>query len=210
MTMSALRGLYAVTPDGLPFERLAALTGAALAGGVRLVQYRSKASSVELRRSQAAALLALCRACGAQLVINDDLALALELGADGVHLGRDDGDLALARRALGPKRILGASCYGDLALAEAAAAAGADYLALGSVFASSTKPQAPVVPLELLGEAKRRFGLPVAAIGGITLDNAARTIAAGADLLAVIADLFDAGDVAAVSARAENFQKLFD
>ena len=204
-----MRGLYAVTPEGLPFERLAAFVSAALAGGVRLVQYRSKESSIELRRSQAAALLALCRASGARLIINDDLALALELDADGVHLGRDDGDLAAARRALGSNRILGASCYGDLAAAEAAAAAGADYLALGSVFASSTKPQAPVIPLELLGEAKRRFGLPIAAIGGITLDNAVRTIAAGADLLAVIADLFAAGDIAAVSARAGNYQKLF-
>jgi len=208
-----MRGLYAVTPDGLPFERLAALASAALAGGVRLVQYRSKESAIELRRHQAAALLKLCRAAGAQLVINDDLALALELDADGVHLGRDDGDPAAARRALGSGRILGVSCYGDLAAAEAAAAAGADYLAFGSVFASSTKPQAPVIPLELLGQAKRRFGLPVAAIGGITLDNAARTIAAGADLLAVIADLFDAGDAgdaAAVGARARNYQKLFD
>ncbi|OIQ95907.1 thiamine-phosphate synthase [mine drainage metagenome] len=210
MTMSALRGLYAVTPEGLPPERLSALVSAALAGGVRLVQYRSKEASADLRRSQAAALLALCRASSAQLVINDDLALALELGADGVHLGRDDGDPAAAREALGPKRILGVSCYGDLAAAEAAAAAGADYLAFGSVFASGTKPQAPVIPLELLGQAKRRFGLPVAAIGGITLDNAARTIAAGADLLAVIADLFDAGDIAAVSARARKYQKLFD
>ena len=204
-----MRGLYAVTPEGLPFERLAALVSAALAGGVRLVQYRSKESSIELRRHQAAALLALCRARGARLIINDDLALALELDADGVHLGRDDGDLAAAREALGSDRILGASCYGDLALAGAAAAAGADYLALGSVFASHTKPQAPVIPLELLGEAKRRFGLPVAAIGGITLDNAARTIAAGADLLAVIADLFDAGDVAAAGERAKAYQKLF-
>jgi len=210
VTATSLRGLYAVTPERLPFEHLSALADAALAGGVRLVQYRSKEASAELRRSQAAALLELCRARGARLVINDDLALAIELGADGVHLGRDDGDPVAARRALGPGRILGVSCYGDLAAAEAAAAAGADYLAFGSVFASRTKPQAPVIPLELLGEAKRRFGLPVAAIGGITLANAARTVAAGADLLAVVADLFDAGDAAAVSERARNYQKLFD
>jgi thiamine-phosphate pyrophosphorylase len=126
------------------------------------------------------------------LIINDDLALALAIGADGVHLGRDDGDPAEARRALGPGRILGVSCYDEWARAEAGAAAGVDYLAFGAVYPSPTKPHAPRAGLELLARAKRELGLPVAAIGGITLDNAPPLIAAGASLLAVISDVFSA------------------
>jgi len=205
-----LRGLYAVTQEDHLLPRLSALVGAALAGGVRLVQYRNKSSPSPLRRAQAAELLRLCHACDARLIINDDLPLALELGADGVHLGRDDAkeqDLAVIRAELGPQRILGVTCYDDLARAEAAAAAGASYLAFGSMFPSKTKPQATRAPLSLLGEAKRRFNLPVAAIGGICIANAAQAIAAGADLLAVSSDLFDTMDI---GERANEFQTLFN
>jgi thiamine-phosphate pyrophosphorylase len=173
------------------------------------VQYRNKLAPRPLRRAQAAEMLRICRAAGAKLIVNDDVWLAVEIGADGAHLGRDDapgGSLATARDALGSKRILGVSCYNDIALAEEAAAAGADYIAFGSMFPSRTKPRAVHAPLELLGEAKRRFGLPVAAIGGITLDNAPQLIAAGADILAVVSDLFDAMDI---KARAEAYQQLF-
>jgi len=209
MTAGALRGLYAVTPDdGLP-PRLATLVDLALCGGVRLVQYRNKTATAPLRRAEAAELLRLCRARGARLIVNDDLALALEIGADGVHLGRDDAAaeaLVDVRQQLGPDRILGVSCYDDLARAEAAAAAGADYLAFGSVFASVTKPTAVQAPLSLLAEARRRCCRPIAAIGGITVANAASVIAAGADMVAVISDLFDAMDI---TARARQFQQLF-
>lgn len=140
------------------------------------------------------------------LVINDDLALALAVGADGVHLGRDDGDPAEARRALGPGRILGVSCYDEWARAEVGAAAGVDYLAFGAVYPSPTKPHAPRAGLELLVRAKRELGLPVVAIGGITLDNAPPLIAAGASLLAVISDVFSAPDPAA---RAAAYAGLF-
>ncbi len=201
-----LRGLYAVTPEDYLMPRLSALVGAALAGGVRLVQYRNKSAPPPLRRAQAADLLRLCRARGARLIINDDLALALELGADGVHLGRGDGNIVAARAALGPEKILGVSCYADLDCADAAAKAGADYLAFGSMFQSQTKPDAPRAALALLGEAKRRFGLPIAAIGGITRDNAPQAIAAGADMLAVITDLFEAMDIAR---RAQAYESLF-
>lgn len=204
-----IRGLCAITPDDPLLPRLSALVGAALDGGAPFVQYRNKAASRPLRRAQAAEMLRICRAAGTRLIINDDLALALEIGADGVHLGRDDvpgGKLAAAREALGPKRILGVSCYNELARGEEAAAAGADYIAFGSMFPSRTKPAAVRAPLELLGEARRRFGLPVAAIGGITLDNAPQVIAAGADMLAVVSDLFDAMDI---KARAEAYGRLF-
>jgi thiamine-phosphate pyrophosphorylase len=201
-----LRGLYPVTPDDYLLPRLSALVSMAIRGGATVIQYRNKTAPPPMRRAQAAECLRLCRGTGALLIINDDLPLALEVGADGVHLGRDDGDLAAARAALGPERILGVSCYNEMERAERAAAAGADYLAFGAMFPSVTKPQAVRAPLELLGEAKRRFGLPVAAIGGITLDNAEEVIAAGADMIAVVSDLFEAMDIAA---RAQAFSRLF-
>ena len=206
--MSQLRGLYAVTPDEEQLPRLLSMVAAALKGGVRLVQYRNKSAAPPLRRAQAAALLRLCHDSSARLIINDDLALALELDADGAHLGRDDthGGIVAARAALGPEKILGISCYADLALADAAAAAGADYLAFGSMFTSATKPGATRAPLALLGATRRRYALPIAAIGGITLGNASSAIEAGADMLAVISDLFDAMDI---SARTREYARLF-
>ncbi len=208
-----LRGLYAITPEDPLLPRLATLVEAALQGGVRLLQYRNKSAPPPLRRAQAAEMLRLCHAYDARLIVNDDLPLALEINADGVHLGRDDitdvSDLAAARRALnaqGTHKILGVSCYADLARAEMATHAGADYLAFGSMYPSHTKPNAPRAPLALLAEA-RRFGLPIAAIGGITLNNAAATLVAGADLLAVISDLFDAPDMD-IATRARAYTTL--
>ena len=189
-----LRGLYAVTPDALAFEKIAQ----ALAGGAALLQYRRKQRDV----AEAREIVALGRRYGVPVIVNDDLELALEVDADGAHLGRDDGDLAAARGRLGT-RILGASCYDDLDRAKAAVRAGADYVAFGSVFASPTKPAAVRAPLSLFSSP---LGVPLCAIGGITLDNARQLIAAGADLLAVITDLFDAPDIAR---RAGAYRRLF-
>jgi thiamine-phosphate pyrophosphorylase len=192
-----LRGLYAITPEGPGLEQK---VRAALEGGLALLQYRRKrGDAAEARR-----IAALAREFGVPLIVNDDVALALELGAQGAHLGREDGDLAAARGKL-RGRLLGASCYDDLSCARAAVAAGADYVAFGSVFPSPTKPQAPRAPLSLFHEA-RSLGVPLAAIGGIKLGNAAAVLAAGADLLAVISDLFDAPDI---RARARQYGKLF-
>jgi thiamine-phosphate pyrophosphorylase len=202
MTPAFPRGLYALTPDEPDTQVLVAKVRAAIAGGAAAVQYRNKPADPALRSAQARALAALCRAAGVPLVVNDDIDLALGVAAAGVHLGRGDGDLAAARRRLGPGRLLGASCYNRLELAERAVAAGADYVAFGSMFASPTKPAAVRAPLALLGAA-RRFGRPVVAIGGITLENAPAVITAGADALAVISALFEAGDVAG-QARAFN------
>jgi len=193
-----LRGLYAITPDGA--ADLESRLRRALEGGVALLQYRSKTGS----EMQARAVVRLAREFGVPVIINDEVQLALELGADGAHLGREDGDLGGARKRL-QGRILGASCYNDAGLARAAVQAGADYVAFGSVFASPTKPQAVRAPLRLFQEAKA-LGVPLAAIGGITLDNAPQVIAAGADLLAVISDLFDAPDI---RQRARDYGKLF-
>lgn len=198
MTMAkrehALRGLYLITPDTADSAALLAGVRSALAGRPALLQYRSKHADGGLRREQAAAIAALCREAGVPFIVNDSLELALAVAADGVHLGRDDGDLRAARAALGPERILGVTCYNDWARAEEGAAAGADYVAFGAVFASPTKPAAVHAPLDLLTRARRELKLPVAAIGGITLDNAPLAITAGADLLAVISDVFDDPD----------------
>ena len=193
----AFRGLYAITPDWSDSRRLLETAEAILAAGCRWLQYRNKATSDCHRQEQAVALRGLTRKYGAQFIVNDDLDLALFCEADGVHLGEDDGELAQARLRLdaaGPGRILGASCYQRLDLAEAAAKAGADYLAFGSFFASPTKPLAKRADPALLAAGKAATGLPVCAIGGITPANAGELVAAGADLLAVISALFDAAD----------------
>jgi thiamine-phosphate pyrophosphorylase len=195
-----LRGLYAITPEGGTTADLLEKVRAALEGRIALLQYRRKKRNA----TEAWQVVELAHSYGVRVVINDDVALALEVGADGAHLGRDDGDLALARKLLS-RRILGASCYDDLGAAQAAVRAGADYVAFGSVFASPTKPAAVRAPLSLLGEA-RALGVPLAAIGGITLENASQAVEAGADLLAVISDLFDAPDI---RARARAYGRLY-
>ncbi len=195
-------GLYALTPADWPAAQLLPAVKAALAGGVRLVQYRAKpAPDPDVARE----LLKLCDKAGAALIINDDTELAAIVNAHGVHLGRDDGDPRKARELLGEAAIIGVSCYNDLDRARKLAAAGPDYLAFGSLFASPTKPDAVNCPPDVLTGA-RELGLPVTAIGGITLDNAQVAIDAGADVLAVITDLFDAEDI---EQRARQYQELF-
>lgn len=196
------RGLYAVTPDGWPPRRLEDTVSAVLAGGADWLQYRAKPRPDP---GFAGTLLALCRKHDACLIINDDVELASAVGADGVHLGWDDPDPAEARRRLGPRALIGVSCYADLERTRAMSEAGADYLSFGSVFASPTKPDAVRCPLDLLRRA-RRYSRCVVAIGGIRAENAARVIDAGADRLAVISDLFESPDPAA---RARQYLELF-
>lgn len=198
-----MRGLYAITPDMADTGALIAKVEQVLKAGAAMLQYRNKAMSKDKRLLQARELAPLARGYGVPLIINDDLDIALAVGANGVHLGKADGDLAAARTQL-PGRILGASCYDNLDKAKAAARAGADYVAFGSVYPSPTKPQAVRAPLSLFGH---DLGVPRCAIGGITLKNAPALIAAGASLLAVISDVFDAPDI---TARAVAYRKLFD
>jgi thiamine-phosphate pyrophosphorylase len=186
------RGLYLLTPDEPDTARLLARVAPALPHAA-LLQYRNKHAGPALRREQAIALLAPCRALGVPLIVNDDWRLAAEIGADGAHLGEDDGDLAAARTALDADALLGASCYDSLERAEAAAGAGASYLAFGAFFPTPTKPHARRATTRLL-QAAGRFGLPCVAIGGITPENAASLVEAGADYLAVISGVFDAPD----------------
>jgi thiamine-phosphate pyrophosphorylase len=203
---TVFRGLYAVTPDEPEIEVLTLKVRKALAGGARFVQYRNKSASAGQRRGQGAALLALCRRAGIPLIVNDDLELALAIGADGLHLGRKDTDIVGARAKLGKGKLLGASCYDSLQLAIAARQAGADYVAFGSAFLSATKPRATRAPLSLYREAKARLDCPVVAIGGVTTENAHTVIEAGADAVAVISALFDAPDI---ERRARKFSRIF-
>lgn len=199
------RGLYLLTPDWPDDARLVTAVARALAGGPALLQYRNKAVDDAQRRRQLARLLPLCRQAGVPLVINDSLALALETGADGVHLGREDGEPSEARRLLGPGRLLGVSCYDEWSRAEQAAAAGADYVAFGAMFPSATKPAAVRAPLALVGRA-RALGVGVVAIGGLTPANAPAVLAAGAHWLAVVSDVFNAPDPLV---RVRQWQVLF-
>jgi thiamine-phosphate pyrophosphorylase len=194
-----LRGLYAVTPEH-PGPDLAEQVGLAIAGGARVIQYRDKSSDRARRLAQAGALSVLCRAAGVLLIVNDDPALAAAVGADGVHLGRDDGDPAQARHRLGPRAIIGVSCYNHLDLGLAAQEAGADYIAFGSFFPSVTKPGAVRAEPDLLRQARAALSLPLVAIGGITPQNGAALIAAGADLLAVVSGVFAGPDPKAAAA----------
>lgn len=200
----ALRGLYAIS-DG-PRGDLLEACAAAFEGGARILQYRDKTCDALRRFDEARALQALCARFDVPLIVNDDVELAAAVGAAGVHLGEDDGDLASARARLGARAIIGVSCYDSLERARHFAAAGADYLAFGAFFPSPTKPHARRATLDLLRDA-RSFGKPLVAIGGITIDNAPSLIEAGADGVAVISALFNAQDV---RAAAQAFASLFD
>jgi thiamine-phosphate pyrophosphorylase len=201
-----LAGLYALTPDWPDTDRLLAVTEAILAGGCRLFQYRNKSAAAHLKRTQLRALRGLTAREGAALIVNDDWDLARFAEADGVHLGRDDGDPAAARAALGPRAIIGVSCYQSLVRALAAQQAGASYVAFGSFFASRTKPQALPADPGLLRAAGDRLALPITAIGGITPDNGVTLVAAGADMLAVISALYQAPDPGSAALA---FNRLF-
>ena len=204
----SLVGLYAVTPDIVDTAILIARVGAALAGGASAIQYRSKTMDVSLKHAQAEALARVIAARGGLFIVNDDAALAAAVDADGVHLGEDDGSIAAAREILGPERIIGISCYDQFKLAEAAVAAGADYVAFGSFFASSVKPDARRADVALLGRGAA-LKVPVVAIGGITAENAGELKRAGADAVAVISAVFDAPDVeAAARAIADAWGKV--
>lgn len=183
-----LHGLYALTPDCVDDDWLAAAVVAAIAGGTTAIQYRNKLADEPMRLRQARLLAELCHARGVPLIVNDALEVALASGAAGVHLGRDDPDPVEARRRLGSDAIIGVSCYDDFARAESLAGQ-ADYLAFGSLFGSSVKPHAVRAPLQLLAQGAQR-GWNVVGIGGIDADNAAQAIVAGADALAVITAVF--------------------
>lgn len=204
----AVHGLYAIADSAwLAPDNLLVQVGAALAGGAHLVQYRDKHQNPQARLKMARSLVQLCNEYSAPLIINDDPELARACGAAGVHLGRDDANPTAARTLLGRDAIIGVSCYNELERARRAQELGADYVAFGRFFASHTKPDAVPADLTLLQRAHAEIDLPVVAIGGITPENGAALVAAGAHALAVIEGLWGQPDARAAAAR---YVKLFN
>ena len=204
-----LRGLYAITPEHAdPGAALADRVEQAILGGARVVQYRDKSGDGQRRLAEARSLHSICRRHDVPLIVNDDVELAAAIGADGVHLGRDDMDPAAARRRLGSGALIGISCYNRLENAERAQALGADYVAFGRFFPSASKPGAVPADLELLQRVRAALRLPIVAIGGVSPQNGGPLVAAGADMLAVIDALFGRADIrAAAQAFADLFPK---
>lgn len=193
-----IAGLYLLTRETADTDALIAGVAAAINGGARVVQYRDKSHDPLRRRQQASELAALCRRHHVVLIINDDVELALIVDAAGVHLGEHDGSVADARLRLGPDRIIGVSCYDQLAAAERAVAEGADYVAFGAFFPSNTKPLARRAAPEVLRDARRQ-PVPAVAIGGIDASNAAFLIESGASAVAVLGAVWDAPDMGAAA-----------
>ena len=204
-----LRGVYAITDSQLLAGKFLKYVEAALEGGITLLQYRDKTHDHARRLREAEKLRDLCYRYNAHLIINDDAELAARLNV-GVHLGQTDGPLTPARALLGRRAIIGSTCHASLDLARQAAREGASYVAFGRFFTSSTKPDAPPAGLELLTQARAELKLPIAVIGGITLDNAEPLVACGADLLAVVHGLFGADSAQEVTRRARAFKALFE
>lgn len=202
-----LCGLYAITPDEDDTAELLRKVRAALLGGVHVLQYRNKIADAALRLQQANAMRELTREFAVPLIINDDTALAQQVDADGVHLGGADGSVADARALLGSGRLIGASCYNRLALAHEAVRQGANYVAFGSFFVSTVKPDAVAATPDLLRQARRELAVPLVAIGGITAENGALLLEAGADALAVISAVFASPDI---EGAAREFSNLFE
>jgi thiamine-phosphate pyrophosphorylase len=199
------RGLYAITQTtDKTNDTVVNEVAAAIRGGAVIVQYRDK-NPIDAP-DLAAKLLKLCRQHSVPLIINDDVNLAVSIGADGVHLGQDDGSIAQARTQLGPKAIIGVSCYNSVERAIAAQTQGADYVAFGRFFPSSSKPLAAPAQLETLLQAKATLNIPIIAIGGILPENGQSLLDAGADLLAVIGGVFDHAPEQAARA----YQRLFN
>jgi thiamine-phosphate pyrophosphorylase len=201
-----VKGLYLVTPDWADTDRLLDVTGQALQAGAALVQYRNKTAATDLRQEQAAALLALCRRHGRPMIVNDHLGLCEQLDADGVHVGGTDAPVAAVRTALGADKIVGASCYGQFALAQAAQDAGASYVAFGGFYPSKVKVYEVSTRPAIVAEAKARLRVPVVVIGGMTAENARPLAALGADMVAAISSVYLAPDA---YAAAKEFANLF-
>ena len=199
--MKRIGPLYVITDSRLiPRDRLPEAVEKAIRGGADVVQLREKKAPREVVVELGRRLLAVCRRHGVPLIVNDLPEVAAEIGADGVHVGRDDPPVSEARRILGDKALIGASAYGDVDLARRLQEEGADYVAFGNFFRSPIKPEEQIVPLSILREARRVLSVPIVAIGGINLQNLDLLIEAGPpDAIAVISSVFGAPDIEAAA-----------
>jgi thiamine-phosphate pyrophosphorylase len=201
-----MKGLYLVTPDWDDTDALIKATETALSVGVGLLQYRHKTANGELRLEQASALLKLCRQHNVPFIVNDHIDLCIALDADGIHVGGTDASVAVVRTLIGKDKILGASCYGDFALAEQAQIAGASYVAFGGFYPSRVKKYEVSTPASIVSKAKSQLTLPVCVIGGMTPENAKPLVKEGADMVAAISSVYSADDIAIA---AKEFAALF-
>ncbi len=201
-----LSGLYAITNEKLmPEAFFLDMAEAALAGGVRVLQYRDKSANRKKRQHQTSELKKLCAQYSATFIINDDIDLAMQVDADGVHIGKNDLSFFNVRKKLGTNKIIGVSCYNQIPLAQNAINAGADYIAFGRFFDSSIKPEAPIANINLISEIKKTSSIPLCCIGGITSENYSPLINAGADMLAVISDIFSQTSTIDIEKKCKQF-----
>ena len=202
-----LSGLYAITNETLmPEQHFLSMAEAAITAGISVLQYRDKSTDKTKRQFQATALKALCDRHNVFFIINDDINLANKVDADGIHIGKNDLSLNEARKQLGPDKIIGVSCYNQILLATDAIKNGADYIAFGRFFNSSTKPDAPHANYDLISSIKQQYETPVCCIGGITVENHQLLINAGADMFAVINDIFSRSNNKAISFRCQQYK----
>jgi len=185
------KGLYVITdPTLCPANTIIEQVTQALEGGAKILQFRDKTSDFQTQLTLSKQLKTLCEQYQAYFIVNDNIELAKQSGAHGIHIGQHDQTLLMARHQLGENCIIGVSCYNDLTLATNMQTLGANYVAFGRFFPSNTKPNAPQAEIETLIKAKRILDIPVVAIGGITAQNAPQLIATGVDSLAVIQGVF--------------------
>jgi len=206
-----LSGLYAITDESLmPINDFQTMAEAALSSGVKIIQYRDKSHDCDKRMKQANQLKILCDKHNAILIINDDIELTIKSNADGIHLGKDDTSINEARKRLGPNKIIGVSCYNKTNLAEQAIKNGADYIAFGSFFGSSIKPDAPKADAKLIATIKEHYDTPICCIGGITTNNCHTLLSESADMLAVISELFSSPKISDIQKKCAQFLSAFD
>ena len=202
-----MHGLYLITNDD-PIQLLLEKLQVALATGhIAMLQYRRKKIAKADQPLEVEQIKILCEKYQVPFVINDDLSLAEQFGL-GVHLGQSDGEITDAIQRLPQGVIIGRTCLNSLELAEKAIAEGASYVAFGAVYATSTKPEAGNVGIEVIQQARQKFDVPICAIGGLTVENSQTVIDAGASLCAVISDILGRS-TAEIPARVNAWAKLF-
>ena len=186
-------GIYAITPNKI--LELDAVEKAMVMHKISILQYRRKTTDASIKLNEAKQLQQLCLRHNTLFIINDDINLAQKINADGVHLGTDDASILTARQQLGDDAVIGVSCYNDIKLAKTAQNKGANYVAFGALFPSSTKPNALYCSLEIISQAKKVLTIPVVGIGGIDFNNQHQAFDAGCDAVAMINALFQSVDL---------------